>query len=62
VITRTGKWINLEEVSLGISPIWITWSMSGRTPKTPQRQKTKSEVLKLSILFLEAILVFLFPF
>ena len=58
---KIGKWINLEEVSLGMSPIWITWSMSGKIPKIPQRQKTKSEVLKLSILFLGANPVFLFP-
>jgi len=59
---RIGKWINLEEVSLGIFPIWIIWSMSGRIPKSPQRQKTKSEVLKLSKLSPRAILVLLLPF
>jgi len=58
---RTGKWINLEEVSLGIFPIWITWSMSGRIPKSPQRQKTKSEVLKLSILAPKGIQIVLLP-
>jgi len=59
---RTGKWINLEEVSLGIFPIWIIWSRSGKIPKTPQMQKIKSEDLKISILFPKAIRIVLLPF